>query len=184
MTDRACCLPRIQHGLSNVLRFVFAIPPSSATPLRRLQRGIAPTAHARPAPPSRSADPAGPKDPRIRLRIRVNPPPDSPARSTDAARSVDGVLVRQQDPIPRAREALLFLQRQCIPFILLTNGGGKTEAERVEELSGILGVPLDPSVLIQSHTPFASMNDRKRSTVLVVGGDADKCRLVAERWVP
>jgi ribonucleotide monophosphatase NagD (HAD superfamily) len=94
------------------------------------------------------------------------------------------VLVRQRDPIPRAREALLFLQRQRIPFILLTNGGGKTEAERVEELSRILGVPLDPSVLIQSHTPFASMNNRKRSTVLVVGGDADKCRLVAERWVP
>lgn len=92
--------------------------------------------------------------------------------------------MRQKDPIPRAREALLHLQQQRIPFILLTNGGGKTEAERVEELSGILGVSLDTSTFIQSHTPFADFHELKRSTVLVVGGDADKCRLVAERWVP
>lgn len=37
---------------------------------------------------------------------------------------------------------------------MLTNGGGKTEAERIAELSAKLGVQLSESQLVQSHTPF------------------------------
>lgn len=94
--------------------------------------------------------------------------------------SVDGVLVRSNDPLPRAKEALSYLQSRRIPFILLTNGGGKYETERVHELSGKLEVPLDTSMFVQSHTPFALFNQYKEKTVLVVGGDGDKCRSVAE----
>jgi hypothetical protein len=39
--------------------------------------------------------------------------------------SIDGVLVRSSDPLSRAHKALSYLQSQRIPFILLTNGGGR-----------------------------------------------------------
>lgn len=91
------------------------------------------------------------------------------------------MLVRSNDPIPRAREALTYLQRQQIPFILLTNGGGKHEEERVKDLSERLEVPLDTSMFVQSHTPFADMDEYKDKTVLVAGGDEDKCQRVAQR---
>lgn len=101
--------------------------------------------------------------------------------------SIDGVLVRSAEPIPRAKEALSFLQSKRIPFILLTNGGGKHESERVAELGRRLGVPLDTGMFVQSHTPFASLVQGNRSTPpqkdkcnLVVGGEGDNCRRVAE----
>lgn len=96
--------------------------------------------------------------------------------------SIDGVLVRSSDPLPRAHSALSYLQSQRVPFILLTNGGGKHESERVADLSKKLGVPLDTNMFVQSHTPFADMDEYKSKTVMVVGGDGDKCRVVAERY--
>ncbi|KAH2692375.1 hypothetical protein KXW53_005302 [Aspergillus fumigatus] len=68
---------------------------------------------------------------------------------------IDGVLLRSSKPIPGAAESLALLKDQGIPFILLTNGGGKHETERVAEISEKLKVPLDASVIIQSHSPFA-----------------------------
>jgi len=38
-------------------------------------------------------------------------------------------------------------------------------------------------MFIQSHTPFADLVEYKDKTILVVGGDEDKCRVVAERYV-
>jgi ribonucleotide monophosphatase NagD (HAD superfamily) len=90
------------------------------------------------------------------------------------------VLLRGCDPIPRAREALLHLQSQRIPFILLTNGGGETEARRAWKMSGMLGVALHEHMFIQSHTPFSGFRRDKDKAVLVVGGEGNKCRLVAE----
>ncbi|CAO2657676.1 Nn.00g038020.m01.CDS01 [Neocucurbitaria sp. VM-36] len=95
---------------------------------------------------------------------------------------IDGVLVRSSDALPRAHKALSYLQSQRIPFILLTNGGGKHESERVADLSNKLSVPIDTSMFIQSHTPFADMDHLKDKTVMVVGGEADKCRAVAETY--
>jgi ribonucleotide monophosphatase NagD (HAD superfamily) len=92
------------------------------------------------------------------------------------------VLVRSSDPLPRATKALSYLQSQRIPFILLTNGGGKHESERVADLSSKLDVEIDTSMFVQSHTPFADMDQYKDKTVMVVGGDSDKCRKVAEAY--
>ena len=96
--------------------------------------------------------------------------------------------MRSARPIPRAKESLLYLQRHSIPFILLTNGGGKHESERVAELSNRLDVKLDIGLFIQSHTPFQDLIDGtsgveglKNKCILVTGGDGDKCRQVAER---
>ncbi|KAF2105121.1 HAD superfamily hydrolase [Rhizodiscina lignyota] len=95
---------------------------------------------------------------------------------------IDGVLVRSNDPLPNAPDALSFLQHQRIPFILLTNGGGKPEEERVADLTAKLKVPLDTTMFVQSHTPFADLDQYKDKTILVCGGDGDKCRYVAEKY--
>jgi ribonucleotide monophosphatase NagD (HAD superfamily) len=90
--------------------------------------------------------------------------------------------VRSSDALPRAHKALSYLQSQRIPFILLTNGGGRHESERVAELSSKLDVPIDESMFVQSHTPFADIDYLKDKTIMVVGGEEDKCRLVAEAY--
>lgn len=96
--------------------------------------------------------------------------------------SIDGVLVRSSAPLPGASQALKHLQSERIPFILLTNGGGKSEEERVSDLQIKLDVELDTSMIVQSHTPFADMTDLHDKTVLVAGGDYDKCQLVAQKY--
>lgn len=93
---------------------------------------------------------------------------------------IDGVLLRSSTPLPGASEALKYLQQSRIPFILLTNGGGKSETERVQDLSEKLDIELDVGMFVQSHTPFADMKQYHDKTVLVVGGDYDKCQRVAK----
>ncbi|KAL6713662.1 hypothetical protein ACLMJK_009127 [Lecanora helva] len=99
---------------------------------------------------------------------------------------IDGVLLRSSNPLPRARQALSYLQSRRIPFILLTNGGGKSEAARVEELSQRLEVPLNVDMFVQSHTPFQELVEEegqyKDKCVLITGGDGDACRKVAEDY--
>lgn len=56
----------------------------------------------------------------------------------------------------------------------------------MEQLSQLLEVPLDTSLFVQSHTPFAELatghgqQNLKDKCILVVGGEGDKCRRVAE----
>ncbi|OJJ56795.1 hypothetical protein ASPSYDRAFT_205586 [Aspergillus sydowii CBS 593.65] len=102
---------------------------------------------------------------------------------------IDGVLLRSSKPIPGAAESLSLLKKEGIPFILLTNGGGKHETERVAEISEKLQVPLEAEVIVQSHSPFAEMvrgtetqPPLENKRVLVVGGDGNGCRQVAERY--
>ncbi|KAH8802866.1 HAD-like domain-containing protein [Xylogone sp. PMI_703] len=102
---------------------------------------------------------------------------------------IDGVLLRSSVPVPGAARALGVLHEHKIPFILLTNGGGKHESARVLELSKKLGVPLTEENFVQSHTPFKLLVEGtetkpglKNKTVLVTGGDGDKCRTVAEMY--
>jgi ribonucleotide monophosphatase NagD (HAD superfamily) len=52
----------------------------------------------------------------------------------------------------------------------------------VADLSSKLGVTIDSSMFVQSHTPFADMDQYKDKTVMVVGGETDKCRTVAEAY--
>jgi ribonucleotide monophosphatase NagD (HAD superfamily) len=52
----------------------------------------------------------------------------------------------------------------------------------VADLSSKLNVAIDSSMFVQSHTPFADMDQYKDKTVMVVGGESDKCRVVAEAY--
>ncbi|KAI4238380.1 MAG: hypothetical protein L6R40_005742 [Gallowayella cf. fulva] len=89
--------------------------------------------------------------------LQTAPANNSRAPDFAFAFDIDGVLLRSSSPLPRARETLTLLQRLRIPFILLTNGGGKHENDRVAELSRLLSVRISPSMFIQSHTPFADL---------------------------
>ncbi|KAK3298502.1 HAD-like domain-containing protein [Chaetomium fimeti] len=99
---------------------------------------------------------------------------------------IDGVLLHVAKPIPGATRVLKFLNDYNIPFILLTNGGGKHETERVKDLEARLGVQLSTDNFVQSHTPFQELlegpNSLRDKTVLVTGSDYEKCRSIFKEY--
>ena len=62
---------------------------------------------------------------------------------------IDGVLIRGSQVIPQAKPALQALNKHQIPWILLTNGGGKSELDRVTDLSKRLEVPISEDKFVQ-----------------------------------
>lgn len=63
----------------------------------------------------------------------------------------------------------------------MTNGGGKTEQERCIQLSQQLEMEVSPGQFICGHTPMRELA-KQYNTVLVVGGEGEKCRQVAEGY--
>ncbi|KAF2244029.1 HAD-superfamily hydrolase [Trematosphaeria pertusa] len=99
---------------------------------------------------------------------------------------IDGVLVHGDRLIPEGRRVLEILNGDNelgikIPHIFLTNGSGKPEMPRVQQLSKILHSPISTDQFIQSHTPMRALAEYYK-TVLVVGGEGYKCREVAEQY--
>ncbi|KAH7324488.1 phosphatidyl synthase [Stachybotrys elegans] len=99
---------------------------------------------------------------------------------------IDGVLVRGGKAIPEAIQAMKVLNGENeygirVPHIFLTNGGGKTEEERCGDLSRQLECDIKPGQFICGHTPMREMAERY-NTVLVIGGEGEKCRQVAEGY--
>lgn len=108
------------------------------------------------------------------------------AKNMAFAFDIDGVLVHGDRLIPEGRKALEILNGHNelgikIPHIFLTNGSGKPEQARCEQLTKILGNPVSTNQFIQSHTPMSALADYY-STVLVVGGEGYRCREVAELY--
>ncbi|KAM3441464.1 hypothetical protein MY1884_009025 [Beauveria asiatica] len=114
---------------------------------------------------------------------------NSPSNVADSfvfAFDIDGVLVRGGKPIPEAIKAMQVLNGDNeyglhIPHIFLTNGGGKTEEQRCKDLSGQLQQDVQPGQFICGHTPMREMA-QKYKTVLVIGGEGETCRNVAEGY--
>ncbi|KAJ9621336.1 hypothetical protein H2203_007388 [Taxawa tesnikishii (nom. ined.)] len=99
---------------------------------------------------------------------------------------IDGVLVHGDRLIPEGKRTLEILNGDNelgikIPHIFLTNGSGKPEQQRIDQLSKILHNPISIEQFIQSHTPMRALAEYY-STVLVVGGEGYKCREVAEQY--
>lgn len=99
---------------------------------------------------------------------------------------IDGVLVRGPETIPQAPEAMRMLNGENkynirIPYIFVTNGGGKTEEMRCKDLSEKLQTSVSCDQFIQGHTPMRDLKD-KYKTVLVIGGIGEACRHVAENY--
>ncbi|KAH3681341.1 hypothetical protein WICPIJ_007694 [Wickerhamomyces pijperi] len=99
---------------------------------------------------------------------------------------IDGVIVRGPETIPEAKEALKMLNGENeynikVPYIFVTNGGGRSESARCKDLSDRLGIEVTEDQVIQGHTPMKDLVDVHK-TVLVVGGVGDACRKVAEEY--
>jgi len=99
---------------------------------------------------------------------------------------IDGVLVHGDRLIPEGQRVLSMLNGNNelgikIPHIFLTNGSGKPELARTEQLTKILKNPVSTEQFIQSHTPMRALAEYY-STVLVVGGEQYRCRDVAEEY--
>ena len=85
-----------------------------------------------------------------------NLPVFNPSVDYAFAFDIDGVLMLGSHAIPAGARALKRLQENKIPYILLTNGGGKWELDRVAELSDRLGVN------VPLHFKPGVLNDRFR----------------------
>lgn len=108
------------------------------------------------------------------------------AKNMAFAFDIDGVLVHGDRLIPEGKKVLDMLNGDNqfgikIPHIFLTNGSGKPELARTQQLSKILGNPIHTDQFIQSHTPMRALAEYY-NTVLVVGGEGYKCREVAEEY--
>ncbi|KAL8707047.1 MAG: hypothetical protein Q9220_007837 [cf. Caloplaca sp. 1 TL-2023] len=86
----------------------------------------------------------------------ITPPTPVQTSVTDQyafAFDIDGVLIRGGKPIPQAVEAMKVLNGQNeygvkVPYIFVTNGGGKTEQERCLDLSRQLELEISPGQFI------------------------------------
>ncbi|KAK4160320.1 HAD-like domain-containing protein [Cladorrhinum sp. PSN259] len=108
------------------------------------------------------------------------------AKNMAFAFDIDGVLVHGDRLIPEGKKVLDMLNGDNelgikIPHIFLTNGSGKPEVARTQQLSKILQNPVNVEQFIQSHTPMRALAEYYK-TVLVVGGEGYKCREVAEQY--
>ncbi|KAJ6171710.1 hypothetical protein N7470_000777 [Penicillium chermesinum] len=99
---------------------------------------------------------------------------------------IDGVLAHGSIAIEQAKRVFKILNGDnelgiTFPYILLTNGGGKTEEARTEQLSQILEHKVDLDQFIQSHTPMQALSEYY-DNVLVCGGEGTKIREVAKKY--
>ncbi|KAI9637331.1 HAD-like domain-containing protein [Dioszegia hungarica] len=104
---------------------------------------------------------------------------------------IDGVLKHGKSHIlPGANRVLNVLSgrtpevlAQKVPFLLMTNGGGQTEDERLKALEGDFGVQFSKNQLVQSHTPLQDyVSEYRDKPVLVCGGEGDAARSVAHSY--
>ncbi|WEJ94407.1 hypothetical protein PSN45_001891 [Yamadazyma tenuis] len=94
---------------------------------------------------------------------------------------IDGVLIKGGRQIPQARPALELLDKNRVPFVLLTNGGGVKESDRIEYLSDLIHYKFRNDQIVQSHTPMKELI-HKHPNVMVVGGVGNRARECAESY--
>lgn len=88
---------------------------------------------------------------------------------------IDGVLMKDKVPIPGAKEALERLDKTSrgrVPRIYLSNGGGRTEQTRANQLTTVLGVPVKAEECVLPHTPMKAITQQYRENplpVLIIG---------------
>ena len=101
------------------------------------------------------------------------------------ALDIDGVFLRGHTPIPNGKLAIQKLYEQPlskrVPHIFVTNGGGVDEASKAKQLSHLLEVNIDASLILQSHTPFRDyVQTYHNKRVLIVG--SSNCIDVAKNY--
>jgi HAD superfamily hydrolase (TIGR01456 family) len=93
-------------------------------------------------------------------------------RRIGIALDIDGVLLRGVKVLPYARDALDLLLYHRIPFVFVTNGGGKTETAKAHELSTKFNINFSSDQIIMAHTPYRGLQKHHANAdVLVIGHD-------------
>lgn len=106
----------------------------------------------------------------------------NPASKIDFALAfdIDGVLLRGPVPVPGAPQALKTLQENGIPYVLLTNGGGLTEAAHALRIGHRLEMTVTEDQFVQSHTPFKGVASAYADKwVLILGGSRTQAKEIA-----
>eukprot|EP00833_Pecoramyces_ruminatium_P008758 jgi/Orpsp1_1/1182790/evm.model.c7180000082668.1 len=94
---------------------------------------------------------------------------------------IDGVLVKGKKVLPETLKTLKLLHTLHIPYMFLTNGGGKTEKKKAQELSQRFQVPIREEQVVLGHSPMRMVPDEiKDKIVLVIGPDS--CKEVAKSY--
>lgn len=118
-------------------------------------------------------------------RLQIIQPSSRTPRAVNFAIAfdIDGVLVRGKQAIANAKAALERLDHNKIPYILLTNGGGYTEATHSKMVSSRLGLQIHEDQFVQSHTPFKSFIEQYQDQwVLCLGGEKTKIKELARAY--
>ncbi|KPI86499.1 hypothetical protein ABL78_4439 [Leptomonas seymouri] len=101
--------------------------------------------------------------------------------SAGVVMDIDGVVYRGHQLIPGADTAIQHLATLRIPFLFMTNGGGKSEAEKAEELSELLKCPVQPTQVLLAHSPMRLLVPEFREQRVVVVG-APHCAAIAREY--
>lgn len=88
---------------------------------------------------------------------------------------IDGVLIQGGTVLPEAKKALAKLYtnngaKPKYPVCFLTNGGGVTEAQKAEQLSGWLDVAVGVDQVVLSHTPYRELAKDLGDKPVVISG--------------
>ncbi|POS80478.1 hypothetical protein DHEL01_v201116 [Diaporthe helianthi] len=114
---------------------------------------------------------------------RVFPKLQNATRDFAFAFDIDGVLLRGKLPLEGAKQTLEMLQANSIPFILLTNGGGLSEADHAARLGLRLTMSIDEEQFVQSHTPFKKfVQQYKDDWIVVLGGHGSVVKELAATY--
>lgn len=188
-------VPASKSSISNAKSLMHNLSLSPSMKDRRASRNSFGTSLPIPRSPRASRVPSSTHreaSPSTRKDILASQIQDLSKEKVEAAKNmafvfdVDGVLLHGDHLIPESRRVMELLNGDNelgikIPYILLTNGGGKTEVDRTDQLSRILGSPISTEQFVQSHTPMQALAEYYE-TVLVLGGDGYGVRKAAESY--
>ncbi|KAJ1889350.1 hypothetical protein LPJ66_008075 [Kickxella alabastrina] len=119
---------------------------------------------------------------------KCSPNPNNWQLETAVAFDIDGVLIKGKRSLEEGRRALSMLNGNNlhgtrIPFVLLTNGGGVTEADKAADISQRMGVEISPDQVILAHSPMRALaQEYAQKHVLVVGGVQHRCADIARSY--
>lgn len=89
---------------------------------------------------------------------------------------IDGVLKQGPKVLPEALRTIRMLDgenpwKRKVPYIFVTNSGGKDEAVRAKDLSNDFDTHVAPEQVVQAHTVMKSLLDKYRDEpILMLGG--------------
>lgn len=89
---------------------------------------------------------------------------------------IDGVLKQGPVVLPEAKRTIRILNgdnpwKRKVPYLFITNSGGKEEKVRAKDLTNDFGTTVSPKQVVQAHTVMRSLVDKfSDKPILMIGG--------------